>query len=351
MKHSLVVQTLCIAGLVLTGGCARKAPQSQPAVAAPTLDTIPVTTIIVQPRSFVEFGEYYGAVSGIQEVNLIAYGGGKVEKVFVKEGASVNAGDTLAHVDAEKAATLFEMALLNERIALENFQQAQKNLSDGTMSQLSVNQLNLAYLTAKQQRIDAQRNREGALCIAPFAGIVTARRIEPYQDLPPGNPTFTLAQVRQMKVVINIPEGDIAGVREGNDATISFSALPDANFSGKVYRVTRAASDMTKAFTAEIHLDNPKSAIKPGFTARVLLARRTLNNQIVVPTRAVLSKNEESFVMVAHDNRAVRASVVLGPTNRNESVIVRGLAPASALVVEGSHLLVDGSPLRIINPH
>jgi len=266
---------------------------------------------------------------------------------MVKEGAFVKEGDALAHIDAERASTLLEMAVLNEKIALENYQQAQKNLSDGTMSQLSVNQLNLAYLNAKQQRIDAQRNREGALCVAPFSGVVTARHIELFQNLAPGMPTFTLAQTRNMKVSVNIPEGEILGVKEGNSATVYFSSVPDTHFTGTVYRVTRGISDMTKTFSAEIHMDNGKGLIKPGFTARVVLARRSLPEQIVVPTKAILSNTSGNYVVVADQGHATMVPVVLGPSSTTESVIAKGLSPAARLVIEGNHLVVSGSPLKI----
>lgn len=312
-------------------------------------DTIPVSVLTLEEQDFLEYGEYYGNVQGINEATIICYAGGSVEKVFVKEGAYVKKGSSLARIDADRIAAGYETATLNEKIARDNYERLKRHLETGNASQVAVDQAHLGWLNSKTKRIEAEKARKGALCTTPIGGIVTSRFIDLHQELPPGTPAFTITQLHKVKVTIGIPESEIEGVKEGNEAEVSFSIFPGRTWNGKVNRITREASKVSKTFQAVLNIDNKDRAIKPGLTAYVKLNLLESKNQIIVPTSAILTEGKENYVIVMEDNKAVKRSVELGVSNKNQTVVKGGLEKGSHLIIKGHHILSDGSLVKVIN--
>jgi RND family efflux transporter MFP subunit len=302
----------------------------------------------LERRSFTEYGEYYGKVSGIREATLVCVGGGRVSSLGAREGQWVKEGASLGRIDAEKAVTAYETAKLNEKVARENVERMKKHLEAGNASQVRVDQTELAWLRAKSALIDARRLREGALCITPIAGTVVTRHIELDQELPPGSPTFSVAQLHKVKVAVGIPESDIAGVEAGGEATVTFDIYPGRTWTGKVRTVARKADPATKKFDAEIVIGNKDRTILSGVTARVKLGLRSFEEQVVVPTDAIRTVGTEHSVMVVQEGRARKRLIEMGAANATHTVAKQGLEPGAKLIVAGHHLVGNGTPVKVI---
>ncbi len=308
---------------------------------------VAVQVLTVQPGDFVEYGEYYGQAGGWTEKTLVSLAGGSVEAIYVKEGDAVAKGQALGSIDTEKLRTTFEVARLNERMARENHDRQQQFYADGNASRLAVDQAELAWLNSKSALLEAEKMLDGALCITPIDGIVLSRFVELHQELPPGSRTFTVARLDKIRIAIGIPEQEISGIEVGNEAEVSFAMYPGRVYRGRLERIGKEVSPETLTFQAEVRVDNPDRMILSGITAKVRLKRHSLKNQIAVPSAAILTAGEESYVMVEQGSRALKVPVVPGPTDNTRTVILRGLAAGSRLITEGNHLVRDGSEVRV----
>ena len=333
---------LCAILLVVTA-CQKPAP----VVAEKKDQVIRVATITTKLSNFSEVGVYYGKLAGTENATLISVLGGRVDSIAVSEGASVEAGQSLGKVNAAKAQSNRDLAALNEKITKENLDRQKQFFKDGNASQISVDQSELAWLGAKNSSIDAQKALDGALCTAPITGVVTRRYVELYQELAPGSPTFSISSIDTMKVTIGIPEPEIAGVEVGNSAEIAVDTAPGAVWKGKLSRLSRELSRDTLTFSAEVTFENPNRRLLPGTSATVILHRRDLVDQILVPTEAVLTSSQESFVMVERDGVAHKVSVITGPTSKTRTVIAKGLKANENIIVAGNNLAADGSPVTV----
>jgi RND family efflux transporter MFP subunit len=347
MKNAIAIP-LALLGLFILG-CQRPpagdpaAPATESAGQAP----VAVEVLTVQPSDFVEYGEYYGKVAGLEEKTLISAAGGAVEAIAVKEGDPVFKGQSLGRIDSDRIRTAFEVAQLNERIARENHLRQQQFFQDGNASRLSVDQAELAWLNSKSALLEAEKMLEGALCITPIDGVVTSRFIELHQEVAPGSRTFTVARLDRVRIGIGIPEQEIGGVSIGNEAEVSFAMIPGRAWRGRLARVSKEVAADTLTFQAEILVDNPDRAILSGITAKIRLRRHSLKNQITVPSQAILTSGEETYVMVEKDNRARKLPVVPGPADNTRTVILQGLPAGSSLIIEGNHLVTDGAQVKV----
>ncbi len=311
-------------------------------------NVVPVKVMDLEPGNFIEIGEYYGRVSGINEAALISISGGTVESINVKEGDYVSSGTSLGKINADSAIANYEMAELNVRLSLEDYERNQQFLSSGNASRVEVDRSNLAYLQSKSALIQAEQIYNSALCITPISGIVVLRQIDLHQELPPGTPTFTIAQLDRLKITIGIPEKEMSGVKEGNRATVIVDMFPDLEFEGELVRLAREISTYTLKFEAEVQIDNPDMMIMSGVTALVSLERNEIENKIIVPTATILIEGNTHYVMIAEENIAKQIFVETGPSNKTHTVILSGLESGESIIIEGNALVKHNSSIKII---
>ncbi len=339
--------TTALPGAVALGLVLALSSCSKPAEQAPAKDqAIRVGTIVVRPTDFSETGVYYGKLAANRSVTLVAVLGGRVDSIDVSEGTRVAANQSLGKINADKAQATRDLAQLNERVTKDNFTRQKQFLADGNASQMQVDQAEVAWLGAKNSLIDAQKALDGALCSTPIAGVVTRRFVETYQELAPGSPTFSVSDVDKMRVGFGIPEPEVASVAVGNSADVSVAGSA-AVWHGTVTRLSREVSSQTLSFDAEVTIDNPDKTLPPGGSATVTLQRRKLTSQIVVPSEAVLSAGQDTFVMVEQGGTAHKVLVVPGPSSRTKTVILKGLVAGQNVIVEGNNLAAEGSSVQV----
>lgn len=334
-----------LASLLLVG-CSGE--EEQGAAAEANL-SVPVEVLRIGSRTFTVYGEYYGEVSGLKEVELITVTGGRANAIDVSVGDTVAAGDSLARIEAEKAIRQYETAVYNERLARENFERQKRFLQEGNSFQLAVDQAELALLQSRTALLDAEKVRDGALAVTPISGTVVARHIDLFEEVPPGEATFVISDLSRMKVRLGVPEADIAGVRsiEGR-AEVTLGSLPGRLWDGEVVSFSRRRSERNLTFQVEIHIDNPDQAILSGTTAKVRLPLRTIDDAVVVPSSTLVTRGESTYVVVAAGDVADLREVVLGPSNERETVILEGVSAGEEIVVRGINQVDEGSEIRII---
>lgn len=92
---------------------------------------IPVKVIKVAPSSFSAFEEFFGKVLAFEEMDMISHTGGIVKKINVTSGDIVKKGQKLCDIEGEKYSTMFEMATLSERVALDSLKRLKAHLKSG----------------------------------------------------------------------------------------------------------------------------------------------------------------------------------------------------------------------------
>ncbi len=336
------VLALSVTGALLIAGCAKK-ETSQPQV---THNPIAVTIQQVATRPFTEYSTYYARLEPFNEAQIVCYSGGRVEKLSAQEGSWVKQGASLASIDSDKASSLLETAKLQEKIAKLNLDQTKRHFQDGNASQLAVDQAELGFLSAQNNRIDAEKNYRGALGITPISGQVTRKFVNSYQELPPGSPLFTVAQNGTMKVKIDLLESDVANIKIGTTAEMTLDIYPGKTWQGKIKYIAPAASPESKKFPAEIHIDNKDGLLKAGLTGRVRLELQHLDEAVVVPIHVVLTEGVRSSVMVVDSqNKARKRYIEPGSQSDNMLLVKSGLQKGEVLIVGGQNLVADGAPV------
>jgi len=278
--------------------------------------------------------------SGIIEGTDIRIGsevGGKIRSIRTDEGLSVRQGDTLIIIDdtdyrtqyrqaaaaAEAAGAQFRLAAEGSRredliqaeamfhAAEADYQRATTLLASNTITQKQFDDSEARFISAQQTyekmlrglRDDeilaarAMMDQAAALkdqtakklsdcfIIAPSSGVVTVKAVEPGELVPPGGNLLRITRMDTVKLVIYIPQVDLASIAVGQQAVISIDGAENRSFPGTVISVSDVAEftpknvqtkeERTKlVFGVKIRIPNPDGILKPGMPADAVLARR-----------------------------------------------------------------------------
>jgi multidrug efflux pump subunit AcrA (membrane-fusion protein) len=82
---------------------------------------------------------------------------------------------------------------------------------------------------------------------------------------------FTIAHVAVLRVRIDIPQSDAEGVKDGIKAWVTVPEMPDRVFTGRVARSSVALAADSRTLRAEVDVDNPDLALRPGMYVTVML--------------------------------------------------------------------------------
>jgi membrane fusion protein (multidrug efflux system) len=288
--------------------------------------------------------EFTGDVLPVQQAAIFSKVTGNLEKVYVDMGTRVRKGQTLAlidttelHLQCQQAAATHQNALLVYGRTKDLFEQNLIAKQDLDNAEANLKVASAAWETAT--------TRLGyATITAPFAGYITKRYLDPGALVTTNNAIlYTLMDLEEMKVIVNVLERDISLIAEGKEATVFVDAFPGHEFKGIVKRYSQALDLATRTMAVEIDIPNPTLKLKPGMFGKVTIIVEERLHVMTLPTAAILKDNEGFLVYtVVHDTaRKVRVEPGIEQGERTE--VRSGIDTAAVVIATGQQFVkVDG---------
>jgi HlyD family secretion protein len=241
---------------------------------------------------------------------------GIVSKLYVDYNSVVKKGQIIAELDKTNLISELNTAKANQSSAQStlNYEQSNyqryKTLYDkGLVSADEFESARLSYLKAKDQVTTASQNVQKAqtnlgyaTITSPIDGVVLSKAVEEGQTVAASFNTpelFTIAQdLTDMRVIADIDEADIGGVKEGLRVSFTVDAFPDDHFEGKVTQVRQQATTESNVVTYEVVISAPNNdlKLKPGLTANVTIFTMEKNDVLVVPAKALRFTINEALI-------------------------------------------------------
>jgi len=228
--------------------------------------------------------------------------------------------------------TDMDQAILDAKLAVaqaqvEDARRAWERVKDGP---------NTDDVAAAQARVDAARaSVELSQISAPFAGTVTVVKVKPGDQVSPGTVAFGLADLTRLLVDVEVSEVDIDRVKVQQDVTLTFDAIPNKTYQGKVTEVGQVgvAVQGVVNFEVEVEVLGPDASIKPGMTAAVDIVVTQLEDVLLVPNRAVRVQDGQRVVYVMRDGRMAQVEIRLGASSDSYSQVLEGELQVGDLIV------------------
>ncbi|MFQ5928366.1 MAG: efflux RND transporter periplasmic adaptor subunit [Acidobacteriota bacterium] len=194
----------------------------------------------------------------------------------------------------------------------------------------------------EQVKLELSRTR----IVAPFSGYITERTVELGQTVRNLDSLFRLGTFSPLYADVHLSELDAHRVRSGQTATVSLGSEESASIQGRVLRISPVVDDSTGTIKVTVELAPARNAFKPGSFVRVDIETDSRVNAILIPKRALLEEDGESFIFVTEGDTAHRRKVTLGYETDREVEVREGVSPGESVVVAGQGNLKEGAKIR-----
>jgi Cu(I)/Ag(I) efflux system membrane fusion protein len=182
---------------------------------------------------------------------------------------------------------------------------------------------------------------------SPAKGIVIEVGVREGQYVTPASELYTIADLSEVWVYVDIYEDELPWVRVGDEAEMRLTALPGKVFKGKITYIYPYAEPKTRTVKVRMEFDNPELLLKPDLFADVTVHASRQLDAVAVPEEAVLRSGvrEQVFVVRAPGKFEPR-EVELGISSEGWTQIREGVQPGEEVVVSAQFLLDSESKLR-----
>jgi multidrug efflux pump subunit AcrA (membrane-fusion protein) len=234
-------------------------------------------------------------------------------------------------------------------------QKAQRDqLKEQYESALSLaRQNNAAVLTAQANVKNAEsqlnlalRSQTYANVYSPIDGYVADRPADLGEYVSTTTKVATIVKINPLRVRIDIPEQAIPTVNVGQSVSVTTSAWPDKNFSGRIARISPNVTPTSRTLTVEAEIENSGGLLKPGQFATVRILQSRAAPATLVPARAVRTESGVSRVFVIKDGHAQERQVQLGQTEGDLVEIKSGVAENDNVATSNIEQLSDGMAVK-----
>ncbi len=341
-----------------------------------------------------------GEVKPKKYVNMSSNIPGMIEKIYVKEGEKVRAGQILLRLDSAQ----YEASVARDKAYIASLEEELKNADLNLKKAESTYKRNLElhkeqlisdealenartqYETALSQKnsllhriAQAQASLKSTLdsldkttIRSPIDGIVTSLKVEEGEVAVvgtmnnPGTVLLTIADLSVMEVEIDVDETDVINVKLGQKAEVRVDALPEKIIEGEVTEVGSSAkqsstllsssssSKEAKDFKVVVTLKNPPAELKPGLSASAEIIVAKKDKVLKIPISCLVAregekKKEEEGVFVVKDGKAHFKKIEKGIMGEMEVEVISGLEGNEEIIVgpyKALRTLKDGDPVR-----
>lgn len=260
-----------------------------------------------------------GTVSPQNRLEIKPPVAGRIDEILVREGDVVPKGKVLAWISSNERAALMDAVRTQGKDEIKRWE----NLYKPTP------------------------------VMAPIYGTIILRNVETGQSFTNTDPIFVMAD--RLTVKAQIDETDIASVKVDQRADILLDAYPDRPIEGKVVHLAYDATVLNNVTTYEVDIlpIDPPEFLRSGMTSNVTVVVQKKENVLKIPSVAVQSSEEGSFVLVGGDKKPRRVPVETGLDDGKFVEIVSGPLEGEDVLVKQSTALKKrsgGSPFMPTRP-
>jgi membrane fusion protein, multidrug efflux system len=340
--------------LALLCGCGHHDSESAPKPAAPvSVQTVlPKRGEIARSITLPAF-----RVLAYQEATLYAKVSGYLKTLSVDKGDSVTQGQLLAEIEVPELLADQAQYRAESSVARTNYErlaEARQKAPDLVVPQ-TVDELRGQWevAQAKLQRTDTLLRY--ARIAAPFAGVVTARFVDPGAFIPAATTGSTpqnaallaLMDYNRVRVQVFVPEAEVPFIKNGVPVKLSLEELPGRSFTGAVTRFAHALDEATKTMLTEIEMPNLTHDIRPGAYAIVQFEVERKKDALLIPAPALATEKAGTFVFTIADGKARKTPVKTGFNDGTNVEITEGVKPSEPVIFVGKLTLTDGQAVNV----
>lgn len=318
-----------------------------------------------------------GSVRASQRTEVGAQVSGKIISLNVKLGQAVKKGDLIAEIDAsnqsnslstaEANLASYQAKLKSAQVALEvaqsNYNRLNKlyKANSTSLSELetakntlaaakaSIDEAQSQVKTAQISVNDAKTNLNYTQILSPMDGVIVSVPVSVGQTVNSNQTSPTIVQVAdlsKMLIKLEVSEGDIAQVKEGQSIRFTTLAEPNHPYNSQIDTVDPALTTLTDNnyteesgnteaiyYYANALVDNAENKLRIGMTVQGQINIAKRENVLTVPTSTLKKRGEETFVQVLKNNKVEEKTVQTGLADGQYTEVLSGIDEGEQVIV------------------
>ena len=361
-------------------GSPREAKRASPA--PPVAVSVVAVAQQQWPSIYEATGTVRARISAVIAAKLLGY----VREVKVQTGDRVREGQILVtldardlDVDSRKAeAALDEVrssvpeansavagAKANLDLAQATFNRMQelwdkKSISnqefDEASAKLKAAQAAYGMARARRGQLDAQAarvqqevratevSRSYAEITAPFAGVVTAKSVDPGTLALPGVPLLTIEREGAYRLEASVEESHLSAIRVGQPVAVTLDGI-GRPLEARVSEIVPAVDPASRSYTVKIDLPT-MPALRSGAFGRAAFSLGS-RSPLTIPAGAVTENGQLQSVLVAENGVAHIRLIATGQKSKDQVEVLSGLTAGETLIYPVPPGLTDGAPVEV----
>jgi len=184
-----------------------------------------------------------------------------------------------------------------------------------------------------------------ARIVAPFAGQVAQRLVQPGEVLNPGQPAFTVVDNRKLEIQADLPTEALAMVKVGMKASFRVTGF-ETPFEATLTQISPSVQADGRTLRVRLEVPNPGNVLKGGLFAEGELVANTEVKKPSLPSSAMTAVGRAAEVFVVENGVAYRKKVTIG-ADQDGWRPVEGLSAGTQIVGQGRDLVSDGTRVNV----
>ena len=364
----LAIALVCASCRQDTGSTASAAPQTTPQLEVTAVKSEKLNATERLPAELVPY----------ERVDIFAKETGFVRSITVDRGSKVKQGEFIAELeapeliarqaqaDAAYQGAESQLAAGQAKLAADQATYQHMSAAAKVPGVVAANDLEIALriaqsdeanvaalektVQAAQENLRAVTQLQSYLRItAPFDGQVTTRYVHPGALVGPGGgpgvstPIVQIQTLTRHRLVVPVPETDVAGIPEGTEVSFTVPSYPGKIFKAPIARISRSVDNKTRTMPVELDVRDPQAELDPGTFCEVSWPVRRAYSTLFVPASAVANDLERAFVIRIGNNKVEWVDVKTGAKSGNLIEVFGDLREGDEVAVRGTDQLRPGT--------
>lgn len=304
-----------------------------------------VDAFIVKPTLLIDEIQVSGSLKAFETVDLKNEVAGRVVMINLPEGKFVKKGTLLVKLfDDDLQSQLMKM---QSQLAIQ--QQIYKRQSELVkVNGITQNDYEQSGLQINSLKADIEVEKSlirKTEVLAPFDGVIGLRDISVGAIVTPSTLLATIRTVNKLKLDFFVPEKYSSEIKSGMKVKFSMSNI-EKIYDATVIGTEEGIDDATRNLKVRALVNSQSSDLIAGGFANVQLRLSENKDALMIPTGAIIPKEENKIVIIAREGKAKFIQVKTGIRKADAVEIIQGIQAGDTLVTSGLLFIKEGSKLN-----
>ena len=353
--------TVALFGAILLGAC-----QAEPPAARPPLS---VSAEAATLAPFTDNVDTVSTLDAVDEVQLAAQAGGRIQRLLVRQGDKVAAGQLLLVLDQAQAQA--DVARLEAEVQTNklNYERYEYLVRQGAASAFQRDEFRQRYLSSGQDLVARRADLAFRDLKAPISGIIGDVEVKLGDVISAGDPFTTIIRNDRLLARVDVPAVFSNRLRLGQVVILMDPASNKPMAQSVIKSLDPGVVPGTQSLLAKAEFANPSGVLRNGLRTRTRLVLDS-RQELSVPFAAVTQISGQSFVyavgsladlerrpgrtdlavarkLPAGTSFALQTPVQLGPLQNNRYPVLNGLQAGTRVITTNLINLRNGAPVKV----